>query len=67
MLITYLGCLYGPYGGHVHCRLMIPHKFSHCTTFRQGAIGVLDKTEMEHFASIFLAYQKLGESTDTQG
>ncbi|KIJ21793.1 hypothetical protein PAXINDRAFT_105288 [Paxillus involutus ATCC 200175] len=27
-----------------------------------GAIGVLDKTDMDHFADIFVAYQKLGKS-----
>ncbi|KAH9944322.1 uncharacterized protein BXZ73DRAFT_96809 [Epithele typhae] len=29
-----------------------------------GAIGVLDRTQMDHFASIFLAYQKRGKETD---
>ncbi|KAJ7225553.1 hypothetical protein GGX14DRAFT_348671 [Mycena pura] len=29
-----------------------------------GAIGVLDRTAMDNFASIFLAYQKLGKSKD---
>ncbi|KAG1769175.1 hypothetical protein EDD22DRAFT_1048164 [Suillus occidentalis] len=29
-----------------------------------GAIGVLDRTDMDHFASIFVAYQKLGKETD---
>ncbi|KAG6336091.1 hypothetical protein ID866_2988, partial [Astraeus odoratus] len=29
-----------------------------------GAIGVLDKTDMDYFADIFLGYQKLGKSTD---
>ncbi|KAG9314326.1 hypothetical protein JVU11DRAFT_5117 [Chiua virens] len=29
-----------------------------------GAIGVLDKTDMDHFAEIFVAYQKLGKSND---
>lgn len=29
-----------------------------------GAIGVLDKTDMDHFAEIFVIYQKLGKSTD---
>lgn len=33
----------------------------------QGAIGVLDKTEMDHFADIFVAYQKLGKSNDPAG
>ncbi|KAF9229239.1 hypothetical protein BS17DRAFT_10792 [Gyrodon lividus] len=28
-----------------------------------GAIGVLDKTDMDHFADIFVAYQKLGKSS----
>ncbi|KAJ8514702.1 hypothetical protein ONZ45_g7784 [Pleurotus djamor] len=29
-----------------------------------GEIGVLDRTEMEHFARIFIDYQTLGKSTD---
>ncbi|KAJ7630898.1 hypothetical protein FB45DRAFT_1058820 [Roridomyces roridus] len=29
-----------------------------------GEIGVLDRTDMDHFATIFLAYQKLGKSKD---
>ncbi|KAH0838273.1 hypothetical protein J3R83DRAFT_6529 [Lanmaoa asiatica] len=29
-----------------------------------GAIGVLDKTDMDHFADVFVAYQKLGKSND---
>jgi len=29
-----------------------------------GAIGVLDKHDMDHFADIFVAYQKLGKSHD---
>ncbi|KAI0361533.1 hypothetical protein OH77DRAFT_1391827 [Trametes cingulata] len=29
-----------------------------------GAIGVLDRTEMDHFATIFIAYQKRGKSQD---
>ncbi|KAJ7492661.1 hypothetical protein FB451DRAFT_1219174 [Mycena latifolia] len=31
-----------------------------------GEIGVLDRTDMDHFASIFLTYQKLGKSKDEQ-
>ena len=33
----------------------------------QGAIGVLDRTQMDHFADIFLAYQKRGKATDQDG
>jgi len=33
----------------------------------QGAIGILDKTDMDHFAEIFVAYQKLGKSNDPAG
>lgn len=33
----------------------------------QGAIGILDKTDMDHFADIFVAYQKLGKSNDPAG
>jgi uncharacterized protein (DUF2235 family) len=29
-----------------------------------GAIGVLDKTDMDYFADIFVAYQRLGKSND---
>ncbi|KAH9898325.1 hypothetical protein C8Q73DRAFT_641764 [Cubamyces lactineus] len=29
-----------------------------------GAIGVLDRTEMDHFATIFVAYQKRGKTQD---
>ncbi|KAI9069965.1 hypothetical protein FKP32DRAFT_1558689, partial [Trametes sanguinea] len=29
-----------------------------------GAIGVLDRTEMDHFATIFVAYQKRGKEQD---
>ncbi|KAI0825059.1 hypothetical protein BC628DRAFT_1375260 [Trametes gibbosa] len=29
-----------------------------------GAIGVLDRTDMDHFATIFVAYQKRGKSND---
>ncbi|KAG1749947.1 uncharacterized protein EDB91DRAFT_1046998 [Suillus paluster] len=29
-----------------------------------GAIGVLDRTDMDHFADIFVSYQKLGKETD---
>ncbi|KAI0724628.1 hypothetical protein C8T65DRAFT_714709 [Cerioporus squamosus] len=31
-----------------------------------GAIGVLDRTQMDHFASIFLAYQKRGRAEDEE-
>ncbi|KAF8521484.1 hypothetical protein JB92DRAFT_3277272 [Gautieria morchelliformis] len=31
---------------------------------RQGEIGVLDKKDMDHFADIFIAYQKRGKATD---
>ncbi|RPD82481.1 hypothetical protein L226DRAFT_528639 [Lentinus tigrinus ALCF2SS1-7] len=31
-----------------------------------GAIGVLDRTQMDHFASIFLAYQKRGKAEDEE-
>ncbi len=36
-------------------------------TFGQGAIGVLDRTEMDHFATLFVAYQKRGKSEDQDG
>lgn len=36
-------------------------------TILQGAIGVLDRTEMDHFADIFMAYQKRGKAEDSQG
>ncbi|OAX35481.1 hypothetical protein K503DRAFT_367177 [Rhizopogon vinicolor AM-OR11-026] len=29
-----------------------------------GAVGVLDRTDMDHFSDIFLSYQKLGKETD---
>lgn len=29
-----------------------------------GAIGILDKTDMDHFAEVFLAYQKIGKTDD---
>ncbi|KAH7925206.1 hypothetical protein BV22DRAFT_1129222 [Leucogyrophana mollusca] len=29
-----------------------------------GAIGVLDRTDMDHFADLFIAYQKLGKADD---
>ncbi|OJA18912.1 hypothetical protein AZE42_08355, partial [Rhizopogon vesiculosus] len=29
-----------------------------------GAVGVLDRTDMNHFSDIFLSYQKLGKETD---
>ncbi|KAG0708817.1 hypothetical protein DFH29DRAFT_342656 [Suillus ampliporus] len=29
-----------------------------------GAIGVLDRTDMDHFADIFVSYQQLGKETD---
>lgn len=35
--------------------------------FMQGAIGVLDKTDMDYFADIFVAYQRLGKSNDPAG
>ncbi|KAI0375074.1 hypothetical protein BV20DRAFT_934232 [Pilatotrama ljubarskyi] len=47
-----------------------PHVFAHgAYTARMvamfiGAIGVLDRTEMDHFATIFVAYQKRGKSQD---
>ncbi|KAG2159815.1 uncharacterized protein EDB93DRAFT_1112059 [Suillus bovinus] len=31
-----------------------------------GAIGVLDRTDMDNFAKIFVTYQKLGKETDPQ-
>ncbi|KAG2044896.1 hypothetical protein BDR03DRAFT_1021376 [Suillus americanus] len=31
-----------------------------------GAIGVLDRTDMDHFADIFVAYQKRGKETDPE-
>lgn len=33
----------------------------------QGAIGILDRKEMDNFARIFLLYQKLGKSDDEEG
>lgn len=33
----------------------------------QGAIGVLDRTEMDRFADIFMLYQKRGKAEDPQG
>jgi hypothetical protein len=33
----------------------------------QGEIGVLDRKDMDHFADIFLAYQKRGKPRDEQG
>ncbi|OJA08303.1 hypothetical protein AZE42_07574 [Rhizopogon vesiculosus] len=30
-----------------------------------GAVGVLDRTDMNHFSDIFSSYQKLGEETDS--
>ena len=33
----------------------------------QSAIGVLDRANMEHFANIFVLYQKLGKSNDAAG
>ena len=33
----------------------------------QGAIGVLDRTQMDHFASIFVDYQKRGKAEDEEG
>ena len=33
----------------------------------QGAIGVLDRADMEHFADIFVLFQKLGKSDDAAG
>jgi len=66
-MITYPGCLYGPNGGHVHCRLPTSHRFPNYTTFCQGEIGILDRKNMAHFATIFLAYQTLEKSTDALG
>ena len=33
----------------------------------KGAIGVLDRTQMDHFATIFVDYQKRGKSQDPDG
>lgn len=33
----------------------------------QGEIGVLDRTDMDHFAAIFLAFQKRGKTSDEDG
>lgn len=33
----------------------------------QGAIGILDRTDMDHFADIFMAYQKRGKAEDSEG
>ena len=33
----------------------------------QGEIGVLDRRDMDHFAGIFIAYQKLGKSKKPEG
>lgn len=35
--------------------------------FEQGGIGVLDRTDMDHFADIFTAYQKRGKAEDPDG
>lgn len=38
-------------------------------TVLKGAIGVLDRKDMDHFAHIFLTYQKVGEckESDVEG
>ena len=33
----------------------------------QGDIGVLDRTEMDHFSEIFVSLQKRAKSTDPDG
>jgi hypothetical protein len=33
----------------------------------QGEIGVLDRADMDHFAGILIAYQKLGKCTKPKG
>ena len=43
-----------------HCLLVL-------TGFIKGEIGVLDRTEMDHFADIFLAYQKRGKAKNPEG
>ena len=30
----------------------------------QGEIGVLDKQDMDHFADVFMAYQRRGKTSD---
>lgn len=34
---------------------------------KQGAIGILDRRDMDHFAEIFLALQKRGMTKDDKG
>jgi len=33
----------------------------------QGEIGVLDKQDMDHFADVFMAYQRRGKISDPKG
>lgn len=63
-----IGCIHGSYGRYVYCEcpLTTPRKVSPLTS-AQGAIGVLDRTEMDHFATLFVAYQKRGKSEDQDG
>ena len=49
------------------CILKAPGTSLSSPIWLQGAIGVLDRTQMDQFASIFLAYQKRGNSEDSGG
>ena len=63
-----LGCLYRSNSCRIHrmpCALdTIPTSLP---ITLQGAIGILDRRDMDHFAEIFLALQKRGMTKDEKG
>ena len=63
-----LGCLYRSNSRRIHRmsraldRIPTPLPIT-----LQGAIGILDRRDMDHFAEIFLALQKRGMTKDEKG
>lgn len=62
-----IGCIYCTYGSNVHRKSSWPPSTLRLIIPLQGEIGVLDRTEMEHFAGIFIAYQRMGKTSDPRG
>jgi hypothetical protein len=67
-----LGSIHRTHGGTVYC-MQIPLLSTYDLVFnlllsrRQGEIGVLDSSGMDHFADIFEAFQARGTTDDPEG
>ena len=63
-----LGCLYCSNSRRIHRMSCALDRISTSLPITlQGAIGILDRRDMDHFAEIFLALQKRGMTKDQKG